>query len=212
MELDAILACLQRIEARLSSDEYEQGPILTVGGVAGLYVARSPFNTECEYMVIGALMAATSGNGSIVISGSNPAIIAPTGTYGLASGGEDNNAFDGYLLPVSATQSPVLVEHWQPLGRGLNVNVLVSGTSAFALIAFRRKLDRAIPAPPRAKPHTHSLPQSRRISRNVAQAGHERYTQGFTEPVLREDSAAIGNVEEMSPAQKVLTRLRNGGR
>lgn len=212
MGIDDIVACLQRIETRLNSDEYEAGPVVTVGGAAGMYLARSPFNTECEYMVIAALMAATSGNGSIVISASNPAIIAPTGTYGLASSGEDNNAFDGYLLPVSTTQSPVLLEHWQPLGRGLNINVLVSGTSAFALIAFRRKLDRAISSPPRRRAHTHSLPQSRRVSRNIAQAGHERYGQGFDEPPLVDDPAAIGNVEELSPAQKVLAKLRNGGR
>ncbi len=156
----AILELLQ-IVADNTGDEYEPGPVLTVGGGANNYVVRSPFNTESEFCVIGALMAAASGNGSIVISSSNPGIAAPAGnSFGLVSQGEDNNAFDGYVLPISTTLSPILIEHWQPLGRGVNIYVLVSGVSGFALIAFRRKLIKYLPDKPRVKPATHTHPQS----------------------------------------------------
>jgi hypothetical protein len=211
--LEAILACLERIEAQLKSDEYEQGPVVTVGGGANLYLARSPYNTECEFMVIAALMAASSGNGSIVISSTNPAITAPGGNFGLASGGMDNNMFDGYILPVSTTQSPVLLEHWQPLGRGANVNVLVSGVSAFAIIAFRRKLDRAIPAPPRRQPHSHSHVQSRRGARTFM-AGFENQYPGTnyeheTVPESQDtEEIQQGVAENLSPAQIALAKLR----
>lgn len=341
MEIDDIVACLHRIETRLSSDEYESGGIYTIGGPVGQYLLRSPFNSECEWTPYGiyttpnpatipreaerqvinlpsaarasytsgpitvgdlteltldvnvsALTGGTAptvafnvsrvepdtnlyaiynpaaisaagtfntsigsglatnagfgdniqvdmvttgaptsitfslslkgkgpvtpspGNGTVAISASDPTIVPNNPTIGSAGSGLDNNAFPGMIVPVSYAQSLEFTEMWQPLGRGLNLYVTIStfGGLVYAACAFRRKLDRAIPVPPRRRAHTHSLPQSRRISRNIAQAGHERYGQGFDEPLLSDDPAAIGNVEEMTPAQKVLAKLRNGGR
>jgi hypothetical protein len=48
---EAILQCLQAIEDTLSSDQYEPGPIKTVGGISGSYIVRSPYNTECEWAI-----------------------------------------------------------------------------------------------------------------------------------------------------------------
>lgn len=163
---------LLRIANRLDSDEYEQGGIYTIGGGPGQYQLRSPYNTECEFLAIGAYLAATAGNGVVVISNNNANLNAFTLGQPLgasANGSDMNNAFDGIVLPTSATlNSLIAVDHWQPLGRGANIYVYVTGTASYALVALRRRLDRSpvySNAPRVNYPHTHSQRQSNRANR-----------------------------------------------
>jgi len=205
---------LECILDRLESDEYESGPVYTIGGGPGTYQLHSPYNTECEFLVVGAVLAATSGNGLIVITNNNAGMNTFTlGTnLGLASsGGDMNNAFEGVVIPTSTTASPVLaIDHWMPLGRGANVFAYVTGTASYAYIAIRRKLDRYIPEMQRDYPKTHSQPQSRRALRQLPamspmaagwesryptlagrNSGYEHQTVDETGP---EDTQGIGNV------------------
>lgn len=52
---EAMLAMLTDIRDISDSDRYEPGPIKTVGGPTGGYAIRSPYNTECEWAVVGCL-------------------------------------------------------------------------------------------------------------------------------------------------------------
>src|SRR5947209_1327236 len=85
----------------MCEEKYESGGIFTVSGPTGSYYIASPFNTECEWALWDA--SAVTGSGLVAISASNPSISNMTGstgpTMGLLSGGADNNAFDGILLP-----------------------------------------------------------------------------------------------------------------
>lgn len=172
---------LECILDRLESDEYESGPIYTVGGGPGTYQLRSPYNTECEYLPVGAQLAATSGNGLVVITNNNAGMNTFTlGTsLGLVSSGSDmNNAFEGIVLPTSTTQSPLMaVDHWQPLGRGAALYIYVTGTASYAYIALRRRIDKYIPQMERMFPKTHSSPQSRRALRQLPAASN--FAAGF---------------------------------
>lgn len=201
------LILLQKIVASLDSDRYENGGIYTIGGAPGVYQLRSPYNTECEYMVLGAVLAATSGNGLVVISNNNNALsnLSLGQSFG-GSGFSDNTAFEGIVLPTGASSNSIIaVEHWQPLGRGANIYVFVSTTASYAYIALRRRLDRAIPNTPRPTPHTHSLPAPRRHQRILAATGpmgqgfDDRYQRGMVpyvhQPPGPEDPANIGNVD-----------------
>lgn len=222
MDTDNILACLERIEKLLSSDDYENGSVVTIGGGSGNYMVKSPYNTECEFTVLGAF--ATTGAGIVVLSSSNSSLSLPslTGTtsYGLVSaGGEGNNVFEGYVLPISSTQSPVLIDHWQPLGKGVYIYANIStavNTSAFVMVAFRRKLDRAIPNAPLRKPHTHSQPTSRRGNRNFMQGFEAQYPHDkYVHEEIPETQDTAMNVENApTPAQTLLARMRDaqGGR
>lgn len=165
---------LLRIANRLDSDEYEQGGIYTLGGPAGLYQLRSPYNTECEYLVIGAYLAAVSGNGVVVVSNNNAGLntFSLGQSLGSSTNGSDmNNAFDGVVLPTSATiNSLIAVDHWQPMGRGASIYVYVTGTASYALIALKRRLDRSpvyANAPRIGYPHTHTQRQSTRYQRSL---------------------------------------------
>lgn len=52
---EAVLSLLAEIRDISDSDRYEAGPIKTVGGPTGGYEIRSPYNTECEWAVVGCL-------------------------------------------------------------------------------------------------------------------------------------------------------------
>lgn len=164
-----ILACLQRIEAELSSDKYEQG-IYTVGGGSGNYLLPSPYNTECEFSVLAVFNQGANAAGVVYISSSNAGIASQTSTpptVGASSNGEDTNVYEGYIIPVTTTEVPILPKLWLPLGRGKNIfiNAAMSAGNAYILIAVRRKLDRVLPDKPVQKSQTHSQPLSRRALR-----------------------------------------------
>jgi hypothetical protein len=342
---------LQHILDRLESDEYEPGPIKTVGGITSSYIVRSPYNTECEWAVIGTLgnLSSTLGEGTRVIStitslaratftsgqlavgdlteltidfnvtvltggaaptvtfqvsrvgadgilyalpapaaisaagqiiqsfgagasspifgslvqvdmvvtgaptsitfsgsikGKGPVATASSGQIALSASdptvynmlqnvsvgdvanGQEGNAFDGLILPVSIAQTYHPAIFWQPLGRGMNIYVqVIAPTNAFTSgraythIAFRRKLDRAIQAPPRRQAHTHSRPQSRSAARRLAQGFDAQYPQegqNYQHEVVPEtsDTAAIGNIANRPFPQRkvdeVLANLRRG--
>lgn len=201
---------LECILDRLESDEYESGAIYTVGGPPGTYQLHSPYNTECEYLVIGAALAAISGNGMVVVSNNNPGLQLALGqTFGAATQGSDNTAFEGVALPTGTQVTPTMaIDHWQPLARGGNLYIYVTTTASYAYIALRRKLERYIPEMPRMYPQTHSQPQSRRAVRSLpAQspmvAGFEsqypdlrREKSGYVHEsaLYNEDTRNIGNV------------------
>lgn len=224
MHDEEILACLKRIEAQLASDEYESGGCWTIGGQGApgtTFMVKSPWNTEAEWKLVS--ITSTVGASStpvIVVSASNPISSVPakgTGSFGALSAGGEGNAFEGIMVCAN-NGAPLFPLEWQPLGRGAYVyftSNCQNTDSIFALIAFRRKLDHAIPTPPRRKPHTHTQPQSRRGARTFmagfeAQYPHDKYI--HEEIPVTQDTAAIGNVENMTPAQQVLAKLRNGGR
>lgn len=153
----------------LDSDEYEPGPAKTIGGPAGAYMVRSPYNTECEFNVLGVSGTLTGATvGAAVISGhDNTQFTAITSnSFGLVLSGGEGNALDGYVIALSATAIPVLNEHWQPLGRGANlyISIIAATGSIYLIIAFRRKLKRLSHDIPRPKPSTHT-PISRRQQR-----------------------------------------------
>lgn len=220
---ESVLACLQRIEDRLNSDEYEPCTLVTLGGGGSTtYVARSPYNTEAEWSIY-AISVGGTGSASILISASNPAIssldVSGTTKYGSTAGGQESNYVEGVGIIVTNTGAPTFSDQWQPLGRGANVYMtfnLTGATSCFVVLAFRRKLDKAIPTPPRRQATTHTHVQSRRGARTFAQGFEAQYPgTDYEHEVLpeTEDLPAVGNVEEMpTPAQRVLAKLRNGGR
>lgn len=140
-------------------DNYESGGHFSVQGGTGSYLITSPWNTECEWALFDA--SANTGTGIIAISASNPALTNMTtgvATYGLSSGGTENNAFEGLVIPVSATQNHIPFEYWQPLGRGkvINISITMSGGNAFVTISFRRKSVKYLPQLPSLKPATHT--------------------------------------------------------
>lgn len=218
---DDFLACLQRIEARLNSDEYEYGGFWTVGGPTGLYAIHSPYNTECEWAPIS--FCALTGRGIVVVSSANNDQLSLPGdgsvSIGLFSGGADNNALEAFVSVQAANNGEPFVPTWQPLGRGASLFVSISmasgAQSGYFCAGFRRKLDRAIPAPPRRDAHTHSHVESRRGVRTFAAGFEAQYPRDkyiHEEIPESQDTANIGYVENLTPAQALLTKMRNGGR
>lgn len=178
-----ILECLRRIEAAVSSDEYEDIGVWTVGGGNGMYTVKSPTNTECEFSIYG---ISNTGACNILVSqnpGGNKLDTTGATSYGTG-GGNEGNALEGmfFAVPAAGVPSPVCELYWQPIGRGSAIYVLISGlsaASAFIMIAFRRKLNRQIPMPPRRPPVAHSTRQSARPQRTLQ--AESPMTAGFTE-------------------------------
>lgn len=168
---------LENIAKNTESGGYEYGGLTTVGGPTGSYQVHSPWNSEAEWAIY--TIGAVAGSGLVCISGANNSLSNMTSanpTIGLSSGGMDNNAFQGSLFPVSATQSIVPFECWHPLGRGANVFVSInmSGSNvAYVVLAFRRLVRHVLPQIPRMKPHTH-VPLSDRRRRTYLAASLER--------------------------------------
>lgn len=163
---------LQNILTELQSDEYEVGRFVTVGGATGIYTARSPYNSECEFAVV---CCFGSGNGLAIVSGSNSSVAAPpqdgSVNYGAQSAGTESNALEGIVLGCSAfvATSPDII--FQPLPSPGNVTVAInaaSGKSVYVSLIFQRKLDRYIQVPPRPRSQ-HRPIQSRRNERTFAQ-------------------------------------------
>ena len=167
-----ILECLSRIEANISSDKYEQLGIWTVGGNNGSYVIKSPVNTEVEWTVYS---ITGSKAGAVLISqngGGNALDTTGATSYGV-SGGSENNVLEGlFLISVTDGNSAYTPPpFWQPLGKGGSLYIKISGLASgacFVCIAFRRLLNRYIPAPPRIPPVTHSLRLTNRPQRMLA--------------------------------------------
>ena len=163
-----ILTALRGIEQRLNSDEYENLGSFVLGGSTGTYTVHSPTNTECEWSLFAAFSLGAAANGVIAVSASNnnlANLATAIPTFGLQSNGADSNAFEGYFIQCTTTGF-MPFEYWLPLGRGASITASVNATSGntYAIICFRRKLDRVIPDKPRQKPHSHT-PLSRRALR-----------------------------------------------
>lgn len=143
------------------------GDILQVG-----YVTTGAPTSVTQYISIkgkGPIIPSIT-QGTVIITNNNPIANFTLGTsLGATSAGSDmNNAFEGVVLPTSATiNSLIAVDYWMPAGRGANIYVLVLTAASYALIAIRRKLERNIPVRERIFPKTHSQPQSRRFERTL---------------------------------------------
>ena len=210
---------LQDILDSSLSDKYEPGGVFTIGGGTGTYAIKTPFNTEAEWSVVFASTTGNAGDCNIVVSASNPTVLAnPASTYGLLSGGgEGNNAFEGWALHVTSTgASPI--EYWSPLGRGGTVYAsIVSVTgSAFIQVAFRRLMQKYIPNKPRIAPTTHSHVQSRRplrmlesLSKQMSGFEQQYPTLGAKTPFEHEPIPLDQDVENITTRVR---RYRPGGR
>ena len=228
-----ILECLRRIEDAVSSDKFEHLGIWTLGGPNGTYIMKSPVNTESEWALFGVSFTAA---GNVLISmnpgASNPLAINGSVSYG-AGGGNESNPVEGLFITAAAatTFQPMTETFWQPTGRGSSVYALISGLaggqSGFALIAWRRLLNREIPAPPRRPPVTHSNRISNRpqrvlpaMSPETANAIEGRtaipgggFYRHVVSPGEEHDPAAIarGIAAPLTPAQVAMAKLRGKG-
>ena len=187
MEDDQILACLQRIESILSSDEYETSDPLTMGGATGNYAIPSPYHTECEWRIISAVGIGTLASTATFAVGSKvpkQPSLSSTGadSFGnqITSGPDNNNALQSFVGAVTAT-TPFIPYNtdYMPLPSPAFVyltTTVPASTELLITIQFRRKLDRVIPEKPRAKPHTHSHVGSRRGYRTMMEGFAAQYT------------------------------------
>ncbi len=175
-------ALLTRILTQLESDEYEYGGYFTVGGPTGTYQVRSPYNTECEYAVVG---CGGGGAGQALVAVNDPSVTLPDNagavSYGLAGRGDSGNAIPGLLMYIVPDGNCPVAPIWNSLPQPGNVYIATnmgSGHSLYVTVAFRRKLDRYIPALPRpASPHRNV--QSRRQERTFAQGFEAREQAGL---------------------------------
>lgn len=223
-----ILECLYAIRDAVSSDKYEQLGVWTVGGGNGTYTVKSPVNTEAEYAIYD---ISATGACQIYISQNpapnNPAINGSV-NYG-SGGGSDSNVMEGHFIAVTSAfvGSPDVALLWQPVGRGNSIYVTISGltsNAAFVVVAWRRLLNRYIPAPARKAPVTHSLRLTDRPQRMLA--GQSQMEANALEgrtaipggspyhhtksPGEQYDQAADarGIAAPLTPAQIVLAKLR----
>lgn len=175
---------LRSILYTLQASQYETGGLFTIGGVAGTYFIKSPFNTESEYCVL-AITSSNATAGSFALSSSNPNLIVPVATSASFSpttqGSDEANAYDGMLGWVTATSPATYSDVWLPLGRGAYLYFKVApgaNNSIFAQIAFRRSYAQVIPELPRQQSRTHNIVGSRRALRieaaqNAQGAGYQ---------------------------------------
>lgn len=130
-------------------------------------------------------------------------------TLGLSSGGMDNNAFQGFLFPVSSTQTLVPFECWHPLGRGANIFVSINMSSsnvAYVVFAFRRLAHQVLPQIPRMKPHTHVPLSDRRRRTYMAAAIQDESLSGKTvNPKPDEDTAT--SRDHLAPGKNPMEML-----
>lgn len=164
------ISFLEEIAGIMVGEQYEPGGLFTIGGTAGTYQIKSPYNTECEFSII-SLSASVATGASFAISSSNPTVTAPTITtqYGLASlGTEQGNPYEGVAGFCTSSSQNAYANIWLPLGRGALIYVNVAPTASnvvYATLAFRRSLYKYIPNAPRMAPSTHTRPASRRPMR-----------------------------------------------
>lgn len=208
MDMDErILECLQRIESSLSSDEYEVSDPFTVGGATGNYVIPSPYHTECEWCVISATAVGTVGSAATFAIGSKNPLqpsLSSTGadSFGnqVTSSPDNNNALQSYTGALTAN-APMIAygsANYMPLASPASVYLKTTTpatTELLVTIQFRRKLDRIIPATPRAKPHTHSHVGSRRVGRTMMEGYAAQYPRDAPyehQPIPSQDTAMTG--------------------
>jgi hypothetical protein len=193
---------LEHILYTLESDSYEISDPFTMGGGAGIYQIRNPYNTECEWAIVSATSGTTAGQFVVMSKNPTPATLGFAGADSLAlqSGGMDNNPLNAYVGALT-TQAPFVTyqEEFMPLaGNGMVfLRVTAAGSNeVLVTIRFRRKLERYIQEIPAQKPHTH-VPLSARNART--------FMQGF-----RDDSKRMG--VPINPKPDEDTSLIAGGR
>lgn len=146
--------------------QYEAGGIFTIGGNAGNYMLKSPFNTECEYKVVAISSSGSAAPFALTVGNPSQLFMALTATsLGLQSQGTENsNPLEG-IAGVVGNGGVITTQEWIPLGKGVVIYFSINPAAnqvIMANIAFRRSLYRLIPETPRLSPATHTHPQSRR--------------------------------------------------
>ena len=185
---DEMKDLLQDIRDTLGVDTYEPGGYFTIGGGPGTYVVKSPFNTECEFLISSITTSSTTPIG-YAVSNSNPSLLAPTHNttvFGALATGGEGNAYEGVAGFIGAGGDITFIQ-WQPLGRNGYIyftNNVASTDSVFCTIAFRRTAIRNIPDVPRQRPLTHTHPMSRRPLRmmNALSKQYSGYESQYPRP------------------------------
>jgi len=179
-----MLAVLRNIEAILGSDEYETSDPYTIGGASGGYLVQSPYNTECEWVLIsGTYLGTMASQGSFTIMSKNPQppTLSTTGANAFgAAGNKDSNALQAYVGSLTSQASFITYDssNWMPLPAPAFVYAQVTSAAnseVLVTVQFRRKLNRYMPAKPRQKAHTHSHVQSRRGYRTMMAGFNSQY-------------------------------------
>lgn len=200
-----------------SADEYEISDPFTIGGLSGQYAVPTPYHTECEWCIISATAIGTLASSATYAVGSkNPKqpTLSSTGvdSFGniVTSGPDSNNALQSYVGALTATAPCITYggDNYMPLPSPSFVYLTTTVPASSELLItlqFRRKLDRAIPDKPRAKPHTHSHVGSRRGYRTMMEGFAAQFPeegvpyQHMPTPVSQDTSVGKRGVSPLQP-------------
>lgn len=157
----------------LQSQRYEMGGVFTVGGGTGLYMIKSPFNTECEVSLI-TVSTNNATVSSFAFSPANPSLTAPpTSTTvvslgAIAGGSEGGNPLEGTSGFVQSSAPYNRGDIWVPMGRGAILYFAVNtgaNTIVYAQVGFRRSYAHTLPDGVRVPPATQGRAYNRRSIR-----------------------------------------------
>jgi hypothetical protein len=175
---ERIIAALEAIEDATLSDKYEYSDPYTIGGATGSYFIKSPYNTECDWVIVAAAGVGTLASQASFVAGSknpNQTTVAATNTFGSmsTSSPDDNNALPSFVGTLTSQASFITYDasNFMPLGMPPIVYLQTTtpaSSAVFVTVQFRRLLARYIPDKPRQKPHTHTHVGSRAPSRRLA--------------------------------------------
>lgn len=120
-----------------TKEEWEYSEPLGMGGPAGIFLLRSPFQGDCEY----SLQQVSAGNATMQIIISSHSISSPVDYTSSAQGTSENSGINGItsIIPANTTIPSVMI--FVPIKNSENIiYARVSGTAAaYATIIFRQK-------------------------------------------------------------------------
>lgn len=187
--------------------------MITTGAPTSITFSLSAVGQYANYPVAPVLAVL---EGQIAVSSNDPSVfnIPLSPSMGSASNGDENNSFDGLIIPLSnaLNYEPNII--WQPLGRGANIYVGVvapTGGVAYCQIVFRRSTSHVVPNKPRAKPNTHTLPPGRRDARKMAHGFAAQYPEEsgvYQHMALPEQDTAVMRHGSGAPLQPTNVRHR----
>jgi hypothetical protein len=182
---------LRQIAEAAQAQEYEYAGPFTIGGATGTYIVATPFNTECEYALMG---AASSGAGNFTVAPyAAPGVLAFDGTDNLGpqANGKEGNALHGFVGNLAASTSLTYTPVWLPINGNSMVYAATSVAASKTLVItvmFRRLLVRSIPDMPRKSPVSNHRMQPRYGQSPEAQIGQA----GGLEGLLQESREGRG--------------------
>jgi hypothetical protein len=119
MSDDKLFDVLLAIEQAVSGDQYEPGPIKTVGGPTGSYILRSPYNTECEWSPVAAFSSGAniSNSGALNLSlATIPSSARATFSQQYNVGYVENLAIDFNVTALTGGAAPTVTFKISRLG------------------------------------------------------------------------------------------------